>query len=233
MDFTVRPGGRDRSARSPRSSTTHLPPELDDADLPERGLPRRRLRQGARRTRLDRPGLGPDGAAADLDAFEATFLDDLLTRAEAPIYAIATTMMVARVIEQVGSAELKAEIVPAALRGELTIALGMSEPEAGSDVAAVQTRARRDGDEWVIDGQKMFTTNGHITDYVFLLARTNPDVAEPQGPHHLPGAARPSRHRGPGRLHAVGRADEHHLLQRRAPPRPVAHRRRRRRLGAR
>jgi alkylation response protein AidB-like acyl-CoA dehydrogenase len=51
----------------------------------------------------------------------------------------------------------------------------MTEPEAGSDVAAVQTRARRDGLCWVIDGQKMFTTNGHIADFVFLLARTSPD----------------------------------------------------------
>jgi alkylation response protein AidB-like acyl-CoA dehydrogenase len=57
----------------------------------------------------------------------------------------------------------------------------MSEPEAGSDVAAVATRARRDGDQWVIDGQKMFTTNGHLTDYVFLLARTNPDVPNHKG----------------------------------------------------
>ena len=60
------------------------------------------------------------------------------------------------------------------MRGEVTIALGMSEPEAGSDVAAVQTRARPVDGGWVIDGQKMFTTNAHIADYVFLLARTDP-----------------------------------------------------------
>jgi len=89
--------------------------------------------------------------------------------------------MVARVIELVGSDELRSTIVPAAMRGELTIALGMSEPEAGSDVAAVQTRARRDGDEWVIDDQKMFTTNGHVADYVFLLTRSDPDVPSHKG----------------------------------------------------
>ena len=53
----------------------------------------------------------------------------------------------------------------------------MTEPEAGSDVAAVQTRARPVDGGWVIDGQKMFTTNGHVTDYVFLLARTDPTAS--------------------------------------------------------
>ncbi len=65
--------------------------------------------------------------------------------------------------------------------GEVTIALGMSEPEAGSDVAAVHDAGSpRDGG-WIIDGQKMFTTNGHIADYVFLLARTDPDSDRHRG----------------------------------------------------
>jgi hypothetical protein len=59
--------------------------------------------------------------------------------------------------------------------------LGYSEPDAGSDVAAVQTRAVRDGDEWVINGQKMFTTMAHEADYVFLLTRTNPDKPKHKG----------------------------------------------------
>jgi alkylation response protein AidB-like acyl-CoA dehydrogenase len=86
--------------------------------------------------------------------------------------------MVARVIRAIGSDWLRELVVPAVLRGETTIALGLSEPEAGSDVAAVRTRARPDGagdgDGWVIDGQKMFTTSGHLADYVFLLTRTDP-----------------------------------------------------------
>jgi len=97
-----------------------------------------------------------------------------LTRADAPLVAFTTSVMVARVIRSVGSEALQADVVPKVVSGEVTIALGMSEPEAGSDVAAIQTRARAVDGGWIIDGQKMFTTNGHVADYVFLLARTDP-----------------------------------------------------------
>ena len=105
-----------------------------------------------------------DGIGATLDGETVHALTEELTKAESPTYALDTTLMVAGVVQAVGSPDLIETIVPAALRGEITVALGMSEPECGSDVAAVRTRARRDGDEWIIDGQKMFTTNGHITD---------------------------------------------------------------------
>ena len=124
---------------------------------------------------------GFDEEASDLDPYETHLLVDALTKAEAPTIAVTTTLMVARVIRAVGSDELKAEILPKAVRGELTISLGMTEPEVGSDVAAVQTRAHRDGDGWVINGSKMFTTNGHVTDFVFLLARTDPDQPSHRG----------------------------------------------------
>ncbi len=112
---------------------------------------------------------------------EVHILEEELTRAEAPTYASMTGMMVCRVIEAVGSDWLREQIVPKALAGEITIALGMSEPEAGSDVAAVQTKARPIDDGWLVDGQKMFTTNGHVADYVFLLARTDPESTRHHG----------------------------------------------------
>ena len=104
-----------------------------------------------------------------------------MQRADAPNYGIGTTMMVAKIIHKLGTDEQREQILKPALAGEIIICLGFSEPEAGSDVAAAKTRAVRDGDEWVIDGQKMFTTNAHIGDYVFLLARTNPDVSQHKG----------------------------------------------------
>jgi 3-oxocholest-4-en-26-oyl-CoA dehydrogenase alpha subunit len=89
--------------------------------------------------------------------------------------------MAAKIVNELGTDYQKHEILPRALSGEIIIVLGFSEPEAGSDVANAQTRAVRDGDEWVVNGQKMFTTNGHIADYAFLLARTNTEVAKHKG----------------------------------------------------
>jgi 3-oxocholest-4-en-26-oyl-CoA dehydrogenase alpha subunit len=144
----------------------------------------------------ERGWVAPDWPRDDrqpLDLWQVHVLTEELTRAEAPIYASSTAVMVALVVAAAGSDELKATILPRVLNGEATIALGMTEPEAGSDVAAVRTRARREGDDWVVDGQKMFTTNGHVTDYIFLLARTNPDQPRHRGlttfllPLNLPG----------------------------------------------
>jgi alkylation response protein AidB-like acyl-CoA dehydrogenase len=116
-----------------------------------------------------------------LDGFDMHVLEEEFARSEAPYYAVSTSMMVARVIRAVGSDWLKSEIVPRVITGEVSIALGMSEPEAGSDVAAIQTRARQVEGGWVIDGQKMFTTNAQVTDYVFLLARSDPDSDRHRG----------------------------------------------------
>jgi len=75
----------------------------------------------------------------------------------------------------------KTTIIPEILSGRALCSLGYSEPDAGSDVASVMTRATRDGDEWTINGQKMFTTMAHEANYVFLLTRTNTDVAKHKG----------------------------------------------------
>ena len=77
--------------------------------------------------------------------------------------------------------DVKAEVLPAAARGEVRMCLGYTEPDTGSDLANVRTRAVRDGDEWVINGQKMFTTGAHNCQYTFLVTRTNPDVPKHKG----------------------------------------------------
>ena len=92
-----------------------------------------------------------------------------------------TTVMVINTISHVGSEEQKRTIIPAALRGELLISLGYSEPDSGSDVAAASTRAVRDGEEWVIDGQKMFTSTAQVCSHVFVLTRTNTEVPKHKG----------------------------------------------------
>jgi hypothetical protein len=93
----------------------------------------------------------------------------------------ATTNMVIRTIRHSGTEAQKKALIAGALRGEILIALGYSEPDSGSDVAAAKTRAVRDGDEWVIDGQKMFTSTAQSCSHVFVLARTNTDVPKHKG----------------------------------------------------
>jgi alkylation response protein AidB-like acyl-CoA dehydrogenase len=119
--------------------------------------------------------------APEVGAMEQQVLKEELMRADAPVYLSETTRMVASVIRRAGAAEMQERILPGAMRGEITIALGFTEPECGSDVAAAKTRAVRSGDAWVINGSKMFTTNGHIADYVFLLTRTSPDKPKHKG----------------------------------------------------
>jgi alkylation response protein AidB-like acyl-CoA dehydrogenase len=127
------------------------------------------------------PGWPTQWGGTESEPYELDVLHDEMTKADAPTIARGTTLAVARMIEHAGSDEMKREILPRATRGEIVMVLGFSEPESGSDVAAAQTRAVRDGDQWVVNGQKMFTTNGHIADYVFLLTRTNPDVPKHKG----------------------------------------------------
>lgn len=113
------------------------------------------------------------------DPWELTAMREEMSRADAPLDGLATTLMVASTLRHVGSEEQKQKIIPQVLAGELIIALGYSEPDCGSDVAAARTAAVRDGEEWVVNGSKMFTTLAHEAAYVFLLARTRND-----GPKH-------------------------------------------------
>ena len=80
-----------------------------------------------------------------------------------------------------GSEEQKARYLPGMAAGETWYCQGFSEPGSGSDLASMQTRAVRDGDDYVINGQKIWTSNGHVADRMILLARTDPDVPKHKG----------------------------------------------------
>jgi alkylation response protein AidB-like acyl-CoA dehydrogenase len=84
-------------------------------------------------------------------------------------------------IMRYGTDEQKAEILPKVLAGEIFFAIGYSEPAAGTDLASLQTSAQRDGEEWVINGQKMWTSLAGYSDFIWLAARTDPDAPKHRG----------------------------------------------------
>jgi len=96
-------------------------------------------------------------------------------RVHVPWVTWGTTAMVARSVAKFGSPELRDEVLPGVFSGEVRLCLGYTEPEGGSDVATCKTRAVRDGEGWIINGSKMFTTGAHNCQYVFLITNTAPD----------------------------------------------------------
>lgn len=118
---------------------------------------------------------------ADLSPFQEAILDRELGVRHAPSITKGTTRLVLSAVLAHASDELRAEVLPGVACGEICFCLGYTEPDAGSDLAAARTRAVRDGEEWVIDGQKMFTTGAHNCQYAFLVTRTNPDVPKHKG----------------------------------------------------
>jgi alkylation response protein AidB-like acyl-CoA dehydrogenase len=80
-----------------------------------------------------------------------------------------------------GTPEQKEQLLPGIMSGELCFCIGMSEPGAGSDLAGLQTKAEADGDAFVLNGQKIWTSFAHVAEYCYLVARTNPDVPKHRG----------------------------------------------------
>jgi alkylation response protein AidB-like acyl-CoA dehydrogenase len=101
-------------------------------------------------------------------------------RARAPLPIIPVNTIGPTVMQH-GSEEQKATLLPKILQGELFFGVGYTEPGAGTDLASLTTRADRDGEEYVINGQKVYTTHAHDCDYIWLAARTDPDAPKHKG----------------------------------------------------
>ena len=101
-------------------------------------------------------------------------------RADIPLPAV-TLQTVGPVLQTQGTTWQKEFFLPRILAGEVHFAIGYTEPEAGTDLAALRTRAVREGAEYVVDGQKIFTTGAHAADYVWLACRTGPDGSRHKG----------------------------------------------------
>jgi alkylation response protein AidB-like acyl-CoA dehydrogenase len=107
------------------------------------------------------------------------FFDESM-RAGAPVPML-TINSVAPTLMKYGSQEQKDFFLPKILRGEIHFCIGYTEPDAGTDLASLTTRAERDGEEWLINGQKIFTSLATDADYVWLAVRTNPEASRHKG----------------------------------------------------
>jgi alkylation response protein AidB-like acyl-CoA dehydrogenase len=105
---------------------------------------------------------------------------DEVQRAGFPIPFL-TLCTVGPTLMKYGTDEQKAKFLPAILRGELHFAIGYSEPSAGTDLASLQTRAVRDGEDYVVDGQKVFTSLAEYADYIWLAVRTDAEAPRHKG----------------------------------------------------
>ena len=118
------------------------------------------------------------GAGADF-LFDAIIMEELARiRAHALMISLHSDICMPY-LKHYGSPEQKARFLPSCISGETILAIAMTEPGTGSDLANIQTRALRDGDDYVVDGAKTFISNGQIADLVIVVVRTDPDADPP------------------------------------------------------
>ncbi len=113
---------------------------------------------------------------------EQTIFVNEAARRDIPLPYV-TLQTVGPTLQTYGTQEQKDLFLPRILAGDLHFAIGYTEPEAGTDLAALRTTAVRDGDDYIVNGQKVFTTGGHDADYVWLAVRTDPEAAQRGKPH--------------------------------------------------
>ncbi len=184
MDFRDEPGQATWRAEV-RAFIQKNRPQFDPAVL--RGAARQRTGPLAEwREKLAAKGwIAPawpkEYGGAGLGVMEQFIMNEEFAEARVPGVGGMGTSMIGPTIIIHGDEDQKKQHLGAILRGEVQWCQGYSEPGSGSDLASLQTRAVRDGDEWVINGQKIWTSGAHSADWCFMLARTDPDAPKHRG----------------------------------------------------
>jgi alkylation response protein AidB-like acyl-CoA dehydrogenase len=127
------------------------------------------------------PSWPKEYGGAGMTLMQQFILSQEMAEARAPAVGGMGISMVGPTLIVHGTEEQKKKFLPTILSGETYFCQGFSEPEAGSDLASLRTRAIRDGDEFVINGQKIWTSGAHRANWMFILTRTDPDVPKHKG----------------------------------------------------
>ena len=165
----------------------HWPPQGDEADLPRaEGKARFRTRAVAAGYLARSIPRQYGGSEQPADEIRASIIRDEFSKVRAPgdVRGIGTMMLVPTLLEK-GEPWQKEQFVSPTVHGEITWCQGYSEPGSGSDLASLKTRGELQGDEWVINGQKIWTTNALNADYMFCLVRTEPEASKHAGISYL------------------------------------------------
>ena len=125
------------------------------------------------------------GSEQEPDIAKAEIIREELTKARAPAGRIPGNGLVVPTLLEWGPEEQKTRFIGPTLRGDIIWAQGFSEPNAGSDLAALRTKAELVGDKWVVNGQKIWTTHAHKATHMFCLVRTEPDAPKHGGISYL------------------------------------------------
>ncbi|WP_182909826.1 acyl-CoA dehydrogenase family protein [Microbispora sp. H13382] len=182
MDLRESPEQRELR-RELREYFAGLLPEDERRRVGEEGVGGARFREVVKRLGADgRLGIGwpvEYGGQGRSIEDQYVFFDEV-QRAGLP-FPFVTVNTVGPTLMSHGSPEQKQRYLPGILSGDVVFAIGYTEPGAGTDLASLTTRAVRDGDEWVIDGSKIFTSGANTADYVWLACRTDPDAPKHKG----------------------------------------------------
>ena len=164
--------------------TTRVPQELRDAVAEGRHLTRDQIVESQRT--LNAAGLAVphwpvEWGGRDWSRLQRHLWHEEMQRACVPVPLAFNASMIGPVLAQFGSQEQKERFLPATANLDIWWSQGFSEPDAGSDLAGLRTTAVRDGDDWVVNGQKTWTTLGQHGDWIFTLVRTDPEAKKQAG----------------------------------------------------
>jgi len=133
-------------------------------------------------TEMGEQGLLGVSIPAEVGGIGASFLEEAIVAEEmsyancaSPAMAVHSTICMPYLVHY-GTKEQQERYIPAMTAGECVASVGMTEPDAGSDLQGIRTTAKRDGDDWIINGSKIYITNGWLTDCCILVAKTKPDA---------------------------------------------------------